>query len=163
MSYQRQPNATGCDLNFLRHPGYEQVSTGIQNYFSPSTVRMISRKVSELLQGVHPQGKTLIIPDSEICHILDAVRQNYRPQTGDIYSRYIIPNNNVNMLQDMIDQTIEVLVSQTKAEFDVQEANSKLSIWNTVLGDFNTNELRSHAVIKIRRKRPATMQFFENY
>lgn len=163
MSYKSIPNATECDLNYTRYVGYAETTTGIEKYFSPQTINKISSKITELLQGVHPQGKRLIVPNTEICHILDAVYRNYRPVTGDIYSRYNIPNNNVNMLQDMIDQTIEIIVSQTKAEIGMQVANSKLSVWNTVLGDFNTHELRSHDVIKISKKHPMHQYFFENY
>jgi len=161
--YKTMSNASECDLNYTRYVGWDETTSATKKYFSPETVNKISAKITELLQGVHPQNKRLIVPNESICNILDAVFQNYRPQTGDIYSRYNIPNNNVNMLQDMIDQTIELIVSQTKAEMGMQEANSQLSIWNTVLGDFNTHQLRSHDVIKIQRKRPATMQFFENY
>ena len=45
----------------------------------------------------------------------------------------------------------------------MQEANSKLTKWTTVLGDFNLHQLRSHDVIKILNKHPQHMQFFENY
>lgn len=161
--YQTIPVATECNLNYTRYVGYDETASGAQRYFSQDVVRTVSKKITELLQGVHPQGKRIIVPDHSICEVMDAVYTAYRPQVGDIYSRYIVPNENINMKQDMIDQTIELIVRQTKDDLGMQEANSKLTKWTTVLGDFNEHQLRSHDVIKILKKRPQPMQFFENY
>ena len=43
------------------------------------------------------------------------------------------------------------------------EANKKLTIWNTVYGDFNKEGLRGHSQIKIREKHPQYMAFNMNY
>jgi len=43
------------------------------------------------------------------------------------------------------------------------ENNKKLSIWNSVYGEFNEKGLRAHPPIKIRKKRPQRMMFNMNY
>jgi hypothetical protein len=45
----------------------------------------------------------------------------------------------------------------------MDECNSKLSAWTTILGDFNEHGLRRHAPIKLREKRPMPMAFNMNY
>ena len=63
----------------------------------------------------------------------------------------------------MIDQTIEIIYSDVKNNLEIEENNKKLSVWTTVLGNFNDNGLRSHAPIKVLNKHPQYCAFFENY
>jgi len=71
--------------------------------------------------------------------------------------------DNSGYLQDMIQQTIEIITSEVKNNLEMEENNRKLTVWTTVLGDFNEQGLRSHPEIKIRQKRPTPMQFNMNY
>jgi hypothetical protein len=50
-----------------------------------------------------------------------------------------------------------------KGNLGMDDNNSKLTIWTTVLGDFNEHGLQSHPKIKLREKRPAPLQFNMNY
>ena len=43
------------------------------------------------------------------------------------------------------------------------EENHKLSVWNTIYGEFNEKGLRAHPPIKIRKKHPQYMAFNMNY
>jgi hypothetical protein len=63
----------------------------------------------------------------------------------------------------MIDQVIEIIVSDVKTNYETEENNSKLSIWTTVLGTFNDHQLRSHPVIKIKKRHANYMEFNMNY
>jgi hypothetical protein len=63
----------------------------------------------------------------------------------------------------MINQTINLIVNDVKNNLETEENNKKLTIWTTVYGDFNEQGLRSHPPIKIRNKKPASMQFNMNY
>ena len=63
----------------------------------------------------------------------------------------------------MIDQVIEIIVSDVKTNYETELNNSKLSAWTTVLGDYNDNQLRSYPPIKVLNKHPQYMAFFENY
>ena len=96
---------------------------------------------------------------------MSTVYNNYRHPTGDIHSRYIIASKDgpYNYIQEMINQTIEIIVSTLRNEFGTIYNNESLSIWNTVLGDFNSQKLRQHAPIKVLNKRSDRMQFFQNY
>jgi hypothetical protein len=163
MSYIEQ-NSDIHDYNYIRYCGWGEDNKCIIKLFSPETVRMISKKVTELTIGVDYKNRKIIVPDERIYEVLDGTFRAYRPPTGDIYSRYIIPNDNqANMVQSIIDQTIEVITSNIRNQLGMEEQNQKLSAWVQLYGDFSEHQLRQHAPIKILEKRPATMQFNMNY
>lgn len=167
MEYAQQVNGEPfeqiCDYNFMRYVGYEQDNECILKYFSQETVDIISHKVSQLLEGVDPEGKTLIIPDSTICSVMSSVQNSYKPAVGCIYSRYIVPSETVDEYQSMIDQVVEIITSQVRNSIEMDECNSKLTIWTTILGNFNEHGLRSHSQIKVRDKKPPSALFNMNY
>jgi len=153
-----------CDFNYLRYVGWNQDNECIKKFYSKPTIKLISKKVSELTKGVDPLNRTIIVPEYRICEVMDGVFQGYRPRVGDIFTRYIIPNNEqTNVLQSLIDQTIEIIVSNIKNNLGMEQENSKLSAWVQVYGDFNPHNLRQHSIIKTRERKPATMQFHMNY
>lgn len=165
-----EPGDTGacseqtCDLNYKRHVGWDEGNFCIREFFSPKTVAMISKKVTELTLGVDPKNRPIIVPNARICEVMSSIFWNFRPATGDIFTRYIVPNNEQdNMVQTMIDQTIEVITSHIRNELGIVEENQKLSAWVQVLGDFNTHNLRQFPPIKTREKRPSPMLFNMNY
>jgi len=152
------------DSNFHRHVGYEQNNGCIAQYFARQTIETISHKVTELLEGVDPQERMIVVPDDKIANVMSAIHDGYRHPVGDIFTRHhIVSGESPNYLQNMIDQVINVIVSDVKNTIDTQENNKKLTIWTTVLGDFNNEGLRAHSAIKIRNKHPAQMQFNMNY
>ena len=149
--------------SYVRFVGF-QSSVDLNYYFSKENVKIISNEITELLKGVDPDNRPIIVPDRTILNILDGVYNTYRPPTGDIYGRYNVPTgDNTGYLQDMIMQTIEIITSDVKNNLEMDENNRKLTVWTTVLGDFNEKGLRSHSDIKIRQKRPTPMQFNMNY
>jgi hypothetical protein len=165
MEYAIALSDTICDDNYQKHVGYKQNNVCIQKYFSSSTIETISSKVTELLQGVDPGNRPIIVPNKTICSVMDAIYTNYRPPTGDIYGRYNVPTgtSSESYVQNMIDQVIEVITSDVKNNLGMEECNRKLSIWSTVYGDFNTQGLQQHSKIKVRNKRPTPMLFNMNY
>ena len=154
-----------CNDSFIKHVGYQENNISIQQYFSRETIQTISHKVTELLMGVDPQNRPIIVPNKTICSVMDSVYSSYRPSTGDIYGRYNVPSgeSTTSYVQSMIDQVIEIIVSDVKNNLETEQNNSKLSIWSTVYGDFNSQGLQQHSKIKVRNKRPTPMQFFMNY
>lgn len=154
-----------CDNNYVKHVGYSQNNGCIKEFFSPDTIRLISNKVTELTMGVNKDNRPIIVPDNIICSIMSNIQENYRPETGDIYSRYNIPSEGVlNMVQRMIDLTIEVIVNDIRVNLGMDQCNRDLSIWTTVLGNFNKHGLMSHSKItSIKHKKPQSMFFFQNY
>ena len=162
-----------CDDNYMRYVGWEQtVDKACGSYkcfFNKNTVDIISNKVEELTEGVvYPNGSKVVVPKKTICAVMSQIYDQSRfPATGDIYSRYIIPQGTGAdcFNQRLINQTIEFIVSYVTNEIGMWVNNSKLSAWVQVLGDFNENGLRSHSNLnaEIRKRRPATMQFNMNY
>ena len=165
MEYGTEIYASKCDGNYEKHVGYSQSNDYIKQYFSIETVKTISQKVTELTMGVDPKNRPIIVPSATICGVMNDIYSNFRPATGDIFSRYIVPSGDTSTsyVQNMIDQVIEVIVSDIRNNLGIEENNRKLTIWNTLYGDFNKENLRQHAPIKVRNKRPMPMLFMMNY
>lgn len=140
----------------IAHPGYSDTNVGITALFSEETVLFIYRKVTELLREFYSGG--IIVPIDRIIDILNAVYEAYRPSTGDIYSRYNIPSNEYyNYVDEIINQTIQIIVTQVKDNLGTDQLNGTLTKWTTLLGDFNEKGLRSHPPIKINKRKPQSL------
>jgi hypothetical protein len=131
--------------------------------FNEKNIRKMSNKITQLLTGVDRQNRPIIVPDKTISSVLSGVRKKFIPEVGNIYSRYNTPNYLENATQRIINEAINIIVSDVKNNLETDECNQKLNIWTTVLGDFNEHGLRSHGQIKIREKRPSPMLFNMNY
>lgn len=152
------------DLNYLRYTGWEESNPDLKIFFSPDTVKLISKKVTELTRGVDPLNRPIIVPPYRIGEVMSSVFSRFRPSTGDIYSRYNIPSDaNPDTLQTLIDRTIELITSAIRNELGTEQGNQTLSAWVQVYGDFNTHGLRQHPPITTRDKKPNTMMFNMNY
>jgi hypothetical protein len=130
------------------------------------TIDYISKKLSELLRGVDPDGKRIVITDNVIANVISTQYRGLVPQVGDIYSRYQVNGQqelNRNDVQEIIDRTIQVIYDYVKNEIEMQVNNSKLTIWTTILGDFNKEGLRQFTTIKTRKRKPDPMLFNMNY
>lgn len=146
---------------FIKHVGYRDTNAAAATFFSKSTVDFISQKVTDHLKCVYPAG--IIVPCDIIANVMSDVYEGFRPPTGDIYTRYSIPTNAKGYVQDLIDQTIKIIVSNVKTTLLTEQRNSKLSIWSSLYGTFNPYGLRQHAPIKTLNKRPRTGLFNMNY
>ncbi len=124
--------------------------------YTKKSVTFIQKKVSEYLIGVDSKNRTIIPSEKIVISVIFCIKKNYRPkEIGDIYGRFLVIDDNYrNDYDAIIDQAISILVRNISTELGMEEHNSKLSIWTTVLGDFNEHGLRSHSTIKIRNKRP---------
>jgi len=154
----------GSDL-YTKYQMFSAANDCLRRYFSRDTVRMIQTKVTQLTRGVDPHNRPIVVPEDKILHVMDAIYNTFRPPTGDIYSRYNVPTGTTSesYVQSMIDQTIEIVVSDIRISLGTEQQNEKLSAWTTVLGDFNDQGLRSYAPIKLKVRRPNPMQFNMNY
>lgn len=160
-----------CDDQYVKHVGYsEHMCTNkcgqscMQDFYSKKNINKISCKITELLMGVNKDNRPIIVTDKVICSVMSAVYENFRPETGDIFTRYNIPKSrSQNYVQRMIDEVINIITTDVKNNLGMIEANEALTIWTTVLGDFNEHGLRSHPVIKLRERRPQPMAFQMNY
>jgi len=149
---------------YISHVGYDDSGNdAIQGFFSDDSISFIQQKVNELLKATYPQG--VIVPCQRIREVMNSVFKNYKPATGDIFSKYNIPGDysSFNMVNTMINQTVTIIVNDVKNNLETEFQNSQLDIWNTVLGDSNPLGLRGHAPIKIRKRRPNPFMFNMNY
>lgn len=152
------------DYNYIKNVGYTESNPGVSAYFSPSTLRIISSKITELLMGVDPLNRPIIVPDSTIAKVMSDIYESFRPETSDIHTRYVVSRGTSDSyVQQMIDQVIEVITSDVRNNLGMEQTNRKLSAWTTILGTFNDNLLRSHPPIKIRNRHPTYGQFNMNY
>lgn len=146
--------------------GWNQTTnSSFETLFSESNLNACQKRITELLQGVGPNGRPIIVPTDTISSVLYQCFQTNKPQVGDIYSRYIQSEYTTGRddLTDITSRAINIIVSQIRTEYGMIECNKRLTIWNTVLGDFNQAGLRSHPQIKLKLKRPEPMQFNMNY
>jgi hypothetical protein len=158
-------NFTGYYTNaeqYTRNVGFSTNNETFKYLFSDDTLDFISSEVTKLLHGVAPGGRDIVVPHETIVSVLNNIYISYRPQTGDIYSRYNItqfePRDDANHI---ITETIQVIASQIKSEYGMMENNYKLDIWDSVLlGDgISRKGLRQYAPIKLREKRPTPLLF----
>ena len=106
-----------------------------------------------------------IVPSEKVVVIaLFGVYENHKPNTGDIYGKFLVVDE--TQRDDygyIVDKTISLLIDGIRTDIEMADANSKLSIWNTVLGDFNEHGLRQFPPIKLRNKGPDRMLFHMKY
>ena len=69
MEYGQTFDGYICNDNFIKHPGY-QTTRCEQKYFSKDVVRIISAKVTQLLEGVDPLNRKIVVADHLICNIM---------------------------------------------------------------------------------------------
>lgn len=156
---------------FIKHVGFTDHlcdefgdTSCMKKMYSKENLDRISFKITELLQGVDKNNRPIVVPHKTICSVMSAVYENFRPETGDIYGRYNVSKAGVyNYTNRIIDEVINIITTDVKVNLRMDESNSKLSIWTTVLGDFNKHGLRQHPKIKIREKRPQPMMFNMTY
>jgi hypothetical protein len=147
---------------FLSHVGYRNTNAAIEAYFSLDTARFISAKVTELSKDFYPPG--VMVPCERVVEVMNDIYRAYRPSTGDIFTRYNIPSNeNPNMVDEMINQVVQVIISDIKNNLLTEQRNSKLDNWVVLMGDFNRWGLRQHSPITIREKKPTSCLFNMNY
>ena len=168
MAYQTKNQDLVRDKNFMRYAGYDYTSTATtteQFLFSDPVINLIQNKCKELLRGIDPYGRDIIIQKPTICDMLDTIWANYQRQNiGDIYTIFNIPPDNKTLSSDeIIDQAIEAIVANVSADLGMRVYNSTLTKWTIVYGYLNEHGLRGHDIIKVQEKRPAPMQFNMNY
>ena len=114
-------------------------------FFSKRNLDFISNQITLRLEGVHPQGKHIIVPDDKILSVMDS-----------IYNTAHIEIDGMTMM------TISYIVDHIKNEYEIENQNKKLNKWVIQYTNDSNTGLVSHPKIKIREKRPA-FTFNMNY
>ena len=156
MEYGEEIESIVLDQNNYRHIGWKEENNCNQGYYTQDNIKMISQRLSELLKDVDQDGKQIIVTEKVIINAMNTTYTNYRPQV-------CTQDEPIDIIQEMLDQTIENIASEVRTNIKQDQNNQKLTIWTTLYGDFNKHGLRSHPIIKLRKKRPAPMQFHMNY
>lgn len=82
--------------------------------FSESSIATMQKAITFFLQGVHPEGKNIVVPRSTIVSVAD--------------SFYETTPAHLDVLQRMV---VNFIVAQVKEEYETVTKNNKLSIWVT--------------------------------
>jgi len=109
------------------------------------------------------------VPHERIAEVMETVWLNFRPNTGDIHTRYNINNdpilgipwgNSINGIKyinysaDIIKQTVTIIVTDIVTTQDIKENNQRYSVWDTLSG-INRYGMVHHPSIKLNERRPA--------
>jgi len=170
MEYATQigiPNTSpqALDMGFSKYIGWQDTikdSPSFNMMFTAQRMHQYQKKISELLQGVGPDNRPIIVPFKTISSVLWECYESNTPVVGSIYSRLQQPSNRDDTT-GIVDRMINIIVSQIRTEYGMVEQNKKLTIWSTLLGDFNKEGIRAHPPIKLRKKRTQRMMFNMNY
>ncbi len=136
--------------------------------FKQETVNYIQREVSNYLTPL--TGRPVVVDDRQIREMITSVWNVESVRPAGIFTKDTF--NNVGTQWERPAQTpfkriveivIQSITSQIRNLREMADCNNSLSIWNSLYGDFNPAGLRAHPKIKLREKRPATMQFNMNY
>ncbi len=159
---------TNNDMSYQSYVGWENTSNQslpLEYLYSIENLSQLQTIIKESLQGVHPEGKNIIVPLETIASVISNIFQNVnRTQIGDIYTVFTIPQETPrNDVHTINEQTVQAIVSMLRNQFEIEENNKKLTVWNTMYGDFNKEGLRSHPPIKLRNRHPQYMAFNMKY
>jgi hypothetical protein len=159
---------TSTDFGYQSYVGWEhtsQMDDHLKYLYSVENLSNLQKIITKSLEGVHPDGKDIIVPLNEIASSLSNIFENAnRTNIGDIHTRYIVPQETPrNDCKTINEQTIQAIVSLLRTQFQVEKNNKKLTVWNTLYGDFNKEGLRAYPPIKLRNKHPQYMAFNMNY
>lgn len=141
-------NGAGVDINDCCGPEEMQTFyTPLYDYqrdpkfaelISRKNVALVSDKITQLLEGTHPEGKKIVVPPATIRSVLSSVFLRYG---------FFDPVK-------IIDETVSDIVGYISDEFITLQKNRNYSIWNTVLGENNQEGLMPHPPIKLKERRP---------
>lgn len=161
-------NSTSSSNPYMSYVGWETTSNDDANLyflFSETNLVALRDQIADALYGVDPQGRKIHVALDKIANVLSNVYRNVkRTRVGDIHSRFIVPQEQLRCdMREINNVTVNIIVRAIKDEYETTENNKKLTVWNSLYGDFNKEGLRAHAPIKIRRKHPQYMAFNFNY
>jgi hypothetical protein len=149
INYIEQSQFIGFDIND---------NLFVKEFFSKNVIDLISRKATLLLDGVDEYKRDIIIPDNRILEVMNTVYSSYKVSVG--FDNRI---SNYDYVQNMIGDVIARIIYDVKNTLGYEQCTNKYTIWTTLYGDFNNEQIRSHAPIKIQKNRPNSFEFNMKY
>lgn len=151
--------------NYLRYVGWSVSEQPFdRKFFSKETVEIIKRKTTDLLKCLRSDKRPIIVTDRVIGHMMSQIYSTYRPQLGNMYTMLTItaaePRDDMKTL---IDLTVEAIYRTIATETQMEENNKRLTVWTSVLGDFNEHGLRQYTTIKTVKDNINKVRFNMNY
>jgi hypothetical protein len=163
-SYDENDNSVSNNTYYSSDQQYKFVGSNIddnpyvQEFFSKNTVDYISKRITEMTRDVDERGREIIVPDDKIMHLMNSVYLSYNPAQG--FDTKWVPEE---YLDSLIEQTITQAVFDVRNVLAYEQCVSKYTVWDTILGEDNQRGLRGYAPIKVREKRPNSMEFNMKY
>lgn len=130
----------------------------VKQFFSKNSVDFISAKITELTKDVDERGREIVVPDDKILHLMNSVYLSYNPKQG-----FDTHWSSKEYFDSLIEQTITQAVFDVRNVLAYEQCTAKYTLWDTILGEDNERGLRGYAPIKIREKRPNSMEFNMKY
>lgn len=113
-------------------------------FFSKKNINYISFEVTKRLEGVHPDGKHIIVSENNIISVMDSIY-----------------NNTFRDVDKMTMMVICFIVDTIRDEYEIEKQNNNLNIWVTnFLPQYNIQQTPK---IKLRERRVPPMLFNMNY
>lgn len=158
------------DDNFNKYVGWSTTRGALEKkFFSPETVKFISSQVTQGLKCLREDKRPIIVTEEVIANAMSSVYTGYFGNSmghinGDIFTIFQIPAEEPrDDYKGLILTTLNFIISQIRDEYQMQVNNEKLTIWTTLLGDFNEHGLRQHPIIKLNNKNINKVRFNMNY
>lgn len=114
-------------------------------YYNTDNLTYISKEVTKLLKGVHPDGKNIIVSDKNIISVMESIYENN-------------PRTSTNI---MIKMVIAFIVNYIKNEFGTIEQNNNLDI--EVIKYDGSYGIRKVPPITTNKHRPTPFLFNMHY
>ena len=149
----------------MRYVGWKESEYPFsRQLFSDATIKIIRNILYDKLKCVRSDGRPIIVADKVITHVMSQIYENFNPQLGDIYTLLNIPASEPrDDMKLLINLIVETIFTNISSEIQMEEQNKRLTVWTTVLGDFNEHGLRGYAPIKINEKNINKVRFNMNY
>jgi hypothetical protein len=130
----------------------------VKQFFSKNTVDYISVKITAMTKDVDERGREIIVPDDKILHLMNSVYLSYNPAQG-----FDTKWSSKEYLESLVEQTITQAVFDVRNVLAYEQCTAKYTLWDTILGEENQRGIRGYAPIKLREKRPNSMEFNMKY
>lgn len=154
---KRIDSSRSYNPGYLKYIGWDSTmqNNNIRELWKKENLIEYQKIIAEKSRQYHPENRPILVSLDNIGDILFQCYQSHNPNVGDIYSRYIMDNTDLqrNDIDSIVERTINTILNHLQALYTTQQCNKKLTIWNSLYGDFNQVGLRSHSDIKIRKKR----------